>query len=1015
MKSSASPVLLLVASLASAPAATNLFISSTPVISPPMVAPQIDARAWVNRALFGVTNFNSFTVPLPYESQGTLFFTNAPAPAGTMLGDPGFRFLNNVGGQRLWMDTWENHGVVATDHSTFFSTFGSSFLVGDSPASILQVAATNIISTGPLLQSGPHGLIRLEGQRIDLVRNAIRTGSTPLPPTLFGGGFSVVGASNYVNDVGITDLYWATGTNNSTRGGAGPMPIDGSIRPPDFSLPVPRSPSHDVISVSFGLPFTNTTVIPLGGLFGGSYAVAVNTNILSSTSSVVQVVFYPTNNLDPEASTEVRFSSGFGAASVVTVAFRSSEFDIATQTYSSNAVYFTDAMATTTNHFLSRNLAGNTRRPNTMEVSRVEPFTFSSGTPGNGIFTTNLLYNSQYTYPSVTNDYTAYSAQIELLSASPSGVIPYDVTNVPGRVEIIGNRVNLDQARIRAESAVIIKANDLVSNNLAQVNAPFVNLDVRSTQPTLTISNLAPPTVKRFGGSIRAWSAVWQNQDAVPIGTSIFTNYLTFHVLIVDSDLQSILPVSVNEFAARATNVVISDQLNITKSFVLEGNSALISGGLNLPLGASLGATNLINLYNFTNDGIIQITGTEWFGTDRQLSYSNYVNHGTNQASGHFIRTRNFENSGTIGASGGLLTIDALTASMVGSPQVETTSIGTNIFFDPFFGLQTNVITITNVLSAAPQLQGVGEVQLNVNDLIVSNSIINAGRLILAVTNKLLDAGPNGVNHWATAGGFSALLRPATSDLAATYLRSSAPRLLQVDHFWAGRDQGASPAGFTNNLALGKLILDGGSNSLFRFFAAGPGSNALYVDYLQFDNFATNYNAELSIATDFTIYFANANLPATKLDGAAGGRLRWVQDYTGPLSSTNLTYFFTNGPTVTSNVYTFNVALVTSRDLDSDFDGIVNGDDPTPIYVAQNAVLAASLLLDSGPQVQLSWKALAYSSNHIEYRSGPSGGWQSLTNFLHGPFTAPVQILDPIPTNGTRVYRLRVDRGPFFN
>src|SRR5262245_42300426 len=96
MKNSAGPTLLLLASLASAPATTNLFISSTPVIAPPMVAPQIDARAWVNRALFGVTNLNSFAAPLAYESQGTLFFTNAPAPAGTMLGDPGFRFLNNT-------------------------------------------------------------------------------------------------------------------------------------------------------------------------------------------------------------------------------------------------------------------------------------------------------------------------------------------------------------------------------------------------------------------------------------------------------------------------------------------------------------------------------------------------------------------------------------------------------------------------------------------------------------------------------------------------------------------------------------------------------------------------------------------------------------------------------------------------------------------------------------------------------------------------------------------------------
>jgi hypothetical protein len=649
-------------------------------------------------------------------------------------------------------------------------------------------------------------------------------------------------------------------------------------------------------------------------------------------------------------------------------------------------------------------------------VSRLEPFTFSAGSPGNGTFASDLIYSPAYTFRFVTNLYAAYSASVALLSASPSGSVPYDVTNVPGRVEVIGRKVDLTGTRIRGEAAAIIKVDDLVSNNLAQIDAPLMNVDVRSTQPTLTISNLAPPTVKRFAGTLRAWSGIWQNESAIGLGgTNFLTNNITFHVMIVDSDLQSILPVVVNQFAARATNVVISDQLNVAKSFAVEGNSVSVDGAVFLPLGGSLGATNVINTLNFTNNGTIFTSGGEWFGADRATPYNNYVNRGTNQASAHFIRTTNFDNSGLIVASGGLLNIDARTARLVGNPQVEEVTVGTNIFFNPFFGLQTNIVNLTNVISAAPQLQGVGEVQLNVRDLVVSNSIINAGRLILAVTNSLRDSGSAGRNQWNTEGGFSTLLRPANSDLAATYLHSTAPRLQQVDHVWAGTDLGATPAGFTNNLALGKLILDGGSNSTFAFFAAGPGSNALYVDYLQFDNFATNYNAELSIATDFTIYFANANLPATKLDGAAGGRLRWVQDYTGPLSSTNLTYFFTNGPTVTSNVYTFNIALVTSRDLDSDFDGIVNGDDPTPIYVAQNAALAASLLLDSGPQVQLSWKALAYSSNHIEYRSGPSGGWQSLTNFLHGPFTAPVQILDPIPTNGTRVYRLRVDRGPFFN
>jgi hypothetical protein len=1000
-------------------ATTNLYVNSAPLASPPMTAPQIDARAWYNRALFGVTNL-LFGNPLPFESQGTLFFTNAPAPAGTMLSDPGFRFLQNTpSGQRLWMDTWENAGVIATDHDTTFNILGLGFVtsIGDSRASILQVEATNITSTGPLLQSGTHGLIRLEGKRVNLAYNALRTGSsTPLGIVRFGGGF--IGASNYLNDVGITDLYWATGTNNSTGNQGQPMVIDGTAPQPIFNLPLPLSPQHDIIQLFSGRPFTNSTFIPFGGLLA-SYTAAAHTNTLSPTSRVVQIVFYPTNSTDPQASTEVRFSPFLGVnGAQVTVAFHSSEFDLATQTYSSNSVYLSDGLATITNVFLARNLAGSTRRPDTYEIGRLTPFSFARGVTNNAVFNPQLIFNDTFLLRAVTNRYAAYSASVDLLSSSPSGSIPYDATNLPGRIEIIGDRVNLDHTRIRAESSLIIKANDLVSNRLAAVDAPIVNFDVRSTQPSLTISNLAPQTVKRFAGQLRAWSGIWENQELVSSGggtTNLTTNSVIFHVLIVDSDLQSIIPVSVNEFAARATNVVIQDQLNITKSFTVEGNSWDLTGGLSLPFGASLGASNVINVRNFTNDGVIFVTGTESFGTDRPFPYNNYVNRGTNEAAAHFIRTTNFDNSGALIADGGLIAIDTLTANLQGLPLVFSNTVVTNITFDFFtLNLVTNIETVTNFLSQPPFLQGQSDVQINARTMVASNSLINAGRLILSVTNLLTDAGTDAINHWNTTAGFQANRRPTTSQLLGTYLQSTAPRLAQIDHTWAATNSGAVPAGYTNNLAVGKLVLDGGSNSTFRFFGVGN-NNALYVDYLELDNFATNVNERLAIAGNFTVYFANANLSVRKLDGAAGGRLRWVPDFTGPLSSTNLTYFFTNGVTITSNTYTFNIALVTDMNLDSDFDGIVNGLDPTPIYVPQNAVLSVSLAEEAFPAVQVRWSALAYSSNFVEYKSAAGDEWRVLTNFHHGESTSPVRLVDPVPTNGAvRVYRLRVDRGPYF-
>ena len=1013
-------VFVLSVALAGWSATVPIYINSSPLIAPPAIPPQIDARAWVNRSTFDVTTLGSFNLPIPFESQNTLFFTNAPLTL--MNGDPGFRFFQNVNGQRLWMDTWENQGSITTDHAAFLATFG--FFFNDSRASILQVESTNISSTGPL-SSGAHGLIRLEGKKIDLTRNGLRTGNPLVFAGIFGGGFVTIGSSNYVNDLGVRDLYWGAGTGNAVANSrASAMPLDGA----NFTLPSPSSPSHEIIETfsTSGFYFTNTTIIPSGFFFFGTnfvfstnflggYTAVVNTNALTATSTVVQVVFYPTNNSDTNFTTDVKFSSflggpGFGSPATVVVGFHSVDFDIASQTVTSNSVFLTDALATTTNVFLARNLGGSTQRPSTYEVTRTEPFDYFNGLAPNGVFSATTFNNPNYLLRTATNRYAAYAAQIDLLSSSPSGSIPYDPTNMPGRIEILGEQVNLDQTRLRAESAVIIKAGDLTSNRLASVDAPFVNFNGRSTQPQLIISNLAPTTVRRLSGTIRAWSGVWQNFETVSTGTTVSTNSVLFHVLIVDSLLQSLAPVTVNEFAVHGTDLIINDLLQIGKSFLAEGTGLHFIGGLTLPVGVNLASNNLISLRNFTNDGVISISGSENFGEDRPIPYLNYVNRGSNFAGAHFIRTLNFDNPGCLAASGGVLHVDAATVSLVGNPQILATNVFTNSF-------GTNIFFFTNVfaLSPAPKLQGVSEVRILAGDLTTSNSIISAGTLALSVTNRVSDSNTNGLNRWSVNGGFNVTRKPATGDLLATYLRSTSPPLGQVDHSWAGADRGATTAGYTNNLALAKLTLDGGANSLMRFFGVGS-SSALYVDYLELLNGATNVNSFLAIAQNLTIYFANANLPAAKLDGAAGGRLRWVPDFVGPLSSTNLTYYFTNGPVVTNQTYTFNIALVTSKDLDSDGDGIVNADDATPIYVPENAAFSVSLASYPLRAAMLSWSALAYSSNFVEFKPAANAAhWEVLTNFHQGPYTAPVNVMDLMLTNvGSRVYRLRVDRGPYY-
>ncbi len=171
------------------------------------------------------------------------------------------------------------------------------------------------------------------------------------------------------------------------------------------------------------------------------------------------------------------------------------------------------------------------------------------------------------------------------------------------------------------------------------------------------------------------------------------------------------------------------------------------------------------------------------------------------------------------------------------------------------------------------------------------------------------------------------------------------------------------------------------------------------------ENWATNFNSAFSISPNFTIYFANANVPVTKLHGAAGGRFQWVRSFAGPLSSTNIYY------ASTSNTYTFNIALVTDNDLDTDGNGIVNGEDPEPIPVPEEVVLSASAIRAPDLRMLLRWNGIAYSRNIIEYTSGNTPGqWSLLTNLQMGPFNHPVTIEDPVGTNGEmRVYRLRVD------
>jgi len=213
------------------------------------------------------------------------------------------------------------------------------------------------------------------------------------------------------------------------------------------------------------------------------------------------------------------------------------------------------------------------------------------------------------------------------------------------------------------------------------------------------------------------------------------------------------------------------------------------------------------------------------------------------------------------------------------------------------------------------------------------------------------------------------------------------------------------------------LILDGGYDSLFTFNGTSA-ANAIYVDYLELRNYATNRDGMgnfigLNPNSNMKIYFgqavANGASIAEKLNGkygvngAAGGSFCWVVNQAGFYSSTNLVY-----PDGTTN--TFNAALVGSCNLDSDGDGIVNCSDSTPILRPGDLALSVAVVGVSVPQAAVSWQSSPYAANYLYYKdSFGATNWQMLTNFVSGPLGGRVSVQDPIKPTGPRYYRVRVD------
>lgn len=929
--------------------------------------PQIDATTFVNGGIFGISSSGGIIISSgaiisygdPFDTQNTVYYTNLAS--GLMSYQAGFNiyFLTN----------------------NFPYPAGAFVNRGEMDGYLLKIAATNITSSGIISADGG-GLLKMDGQRIDITRGGLDA--------------SAVGG---INANAGTTLYVGVGTNTSLgafNGRGRGIPLS------TFDLPSPASPTHQVLFNAGGSYATNNVMVPV--LSTSGFAAFANTNQIDPSNTLVQVIFVSTNSFDTNLVVRAGFLAppqGYQAdapGNFAVVEWSYPDFDIVRGNPFTNFFYLVDTAATQTNFAYFTNQANGTYlSPDNFTLCQATNQTFYLGLNNpvgstiTSVSATKLLANTTYTNTliadpnyaatkTVTNFYASYSAAVGPSAASAvvtsGGYNPAlsDPTNLPGRVELTGQQVDLTRARVRADSLFSITASNFISATNMIMDAALLSFDLGTTNSSFIVSNMIPVRVKRLNGTISAWTGLWTNSldvantNATPPTTNTIS--IITHVLIVDHSFTGQQIVQSYKMALHATNVVINDDLYLTKIFDIDAVNFANNANL---YGTALDYFDLSNyprLNNFTNSGSISVASGDMSAVLPQ-SNSSFVNSGLISASGAKFAANTFINSGVInsGASAGLIGPSA-------------------------GGI---IISAATAKLDDGQLLAAGDVRLSGNNFKVRNAKISGSTLYLNITNMLSDSvvtnNTNGI--WLFTSGFQMQSKPATGDLLNTTLISSNAIFAQTMHVWAGQDRGPNPSGYTNNAAIGKLILKGATSSQFAFTGAGV-SNALYIDYLDLENNATNYLDSLFIDTNMVVYFAAANLPAEQLNGQFNGHLRWVSSYTGPNSSTNIT--LPNGQKIT-----INLALYKSKTIDSNGNGIPNASDPNPFTFK----LTKFAVTNTPTQLSMiTWTAAAQTLYRIEYATNLfQPAWQLLTSYTNpGATNRVVTITNSIPAISGQVY-----------
>lgn len=1036
-----SGLMVLTLALALAPAAWSqpdaVYENWGAVICPPEVPPTIDATNFINHGQF-VVNITNFPPLLPsagpvdpYQTYDTLNFSNH---FGAFLAcNSGFLLqFNPQEGVERPAASYYNAGTINCGTSdmvdlSYLTYRGPALYTNKSPANF-TLNATNIVNPG-VVNMGANSRLGFKGDTLDLTRGLITMEEE--------GTNTVYGALAYTG--GIFDGYWGAG-----RATVNPATNFGVI--PPFTFPHTVTNRYyqifsQVLVASNALTYMQTNVTADGSNNFYRIVFLVNTN-----AGLKSEVFFPSNwslpfFTDPETYPDIVLQ--WSAPATNRVGEVSTNYLYLFDSFAMAPEDQTDPPAPTRVWPPLAPAAGQTFVPVnflpfnyiyqgffTFDLNayaffmRQSPLDFGPPVPP-----TNNLPSGFFPNRPAAVSYSAYEGLFSAGSVVIADVAGQNITNLPGRIDLTANKtMDLTLAQISSVNSIVLKAtNHFIGSEGARITTAYVDINLRSTNGSLAITNLIEPVIPHPGGVCDLCSIRWTN--LIRVGENI---YITngYHMVFVNAKLTPRTSPLIQSLILRSTNsvtrddsIVIHDFLTVSTNLLLDTRRLTIAtnapgaetgvGGIDIVNQNIVWSSATPRLQYLTNYGVLRALNAVFFGGSRTSPYytSNYnepyyvfVNRGAVTNFGSLIWATNFQNSGTFFASSGVIQLQ-----------------------------QAREATLTGGAFLAPG----NFINIESASLLVSNHVLQAGAaLTLWVTNYLDDGSlSNSVdvitnrNIWNAGYGMNLPLLPPRASLLGTTITNTAAASVNTPNRWAGRDLGCQPGGFVNNAALGRLILDGATAASGFTFQCVNGTNALYVDQLEFRNATTNFSAGslpetwnvrgVTLATNFTIYYGdaivNGGSVARKLNGGYGvtdtngGRFCWVSNFnTGFFSSTNVTY--TDG----SGTHRLNRALATDCEIDSNGNGLPNCIDPNPIPVLTPSTLILQALYTNLParSVVLSWNTIPLASNYLYASSNlllPATNWQLVTNFLSDATVGGrATVAYPLTTNGQRYYRVGV-------